>query len=403
MPQTQSAKDHFFLRNGFESFRVDPEHNPELLLGARDRRQRDELLDGIQQDCLMGEGFKAVIYGDYGRGKTQQSRNLIYESGPTRRDLPVKPIYVKCIEFKAKEPFSTLFGLMLGAMSTREVNQVAEAYERMVRDGTAQRLQDIVGSEEIARAFDALARPNEATVRTALRWLGGEKLDRNDRNRIDESIVSTLTFSRDFAAVIRGLAHMYRQVEGKILIFFIDEAERLGRISQVDAYLSWQASLRSLTELSEIGMVFFVGGKTRDDLPDMLTWDEVSTRIGNANYRDLLNPGPDDRENWVVELFATLVKKGVLPHELRGMVHHPEDETVPPALRAIVGDDDAKLRAYPFTPAALAAFVEETDSDLANKPREMLKRIQRAAGRALMLNLPVIDVETLEATRGEGY
>jgi hypothetical protein len=404
MTPVPSAKEHFFLREGFESFRVDPEHNPELLLGERDRAQRDELLDGIAQDCLMGEGFKAVVYGSYGRGKTHQAKNLIHECGSLRRDLPVKPVYVQCIEFRPKEPFATLFGQMLEALGVKDVNRVAEQYERRVRDGEEKKIDDIVGSDEIARAFDALSKPSEATVRTALRWLGGEKLDRHDRSKIHDSIVSTLAYSRDFAAVIRGLAHMYRQIDGHIIIFFIDEAERLGRISQVDAYLGWQAGLRALTELSEIGIVFFVGGKTRDDVPDMLTWDEVSTRIGNANYRDMIDPGAEARENWVIELFATLVRKGPLPPVIRDMIKDDRDEdAIPEGLRAIVGDDERKLRAYPFTPEALTAFIEETESELANKPREMLKRIQRGAGRALMMNLSVIDVDALEATRGEGY
>lgn len=292
---------------------------------------------------------------------------------------------------------------MLDELEINDINRVAEVYEGLVRSGHAKNYKELVGNDEIAKALSTLSKPNPEIVKIALKWLGGAKLDKAVLREIGPGITSAISVGKDFASVTRAIAHMYRTVDQKILVFFIDEAERLHRVTQPDAYSSWTASLRALTDLSEVGFVFFVGGKTRDELPDMLTWDEISTRIGPSNYRDLLNPGPDDIRQWITELFATLVRKGPVPQDLRGVLGSNENAPVP-ALIEVVGDDAEALEAYPLAPGALESFVSQIAvDDLSNKPRQILKRIQRAAGRAIKLGSPLITEEILEATKGEGY
>src|SRR2546430_5007595 len=99
--------DWFFMRRGFESFRLEPDKHRQLLLGKLDRSQRDHLLDNLEEAALALEGHKSVVYGDFGRGKTHQSKNIMWEI--KRRKLPIYPVYFKCTEYKSKEPFSSLF------------------------------------------------------------------------------------------------------------------------------------------------------------------------------------------------------------------------------------------------------------------------------------------------------
>src|SRR5439155_22259807 len=153
------------------------------------------------------------------------------------------------------------------------------------------------------------------------------------------------------------------------------------------------------------GYIFFVGANSQDEIPEMLTWDEIATRIGTANYWHLPNPGQEAMKQWVLELFQTFVLKGEVPAPLRRALGPAADHTeMPPALRQILGDDPAAREAYPFTPDALEAFVNQSVSDqFANKPREILKRVQRAAARAVRLGEQRIDEATLEAIRGDGF
>src|SRR3954447_19128592 len=124
----------FFMRPGFSTFRFEPETHRQYLFGDLDRKRRDYILDELEGAAYSGDGYKAAIYGDYGRGKTHQSQNLIYEIG--RRDLPLVPIYVKCASYTSKEPFSSLFKEFVLRHQSDEVNRVAVAYTKLVAEGT---------------------------------------------------------------------------------------------------------------------------------------------------------------------------------------------------------------------------------------------------------------------------
>src|SRR5438094_8759752 len=89
----KSMNNWYFMRPGFTRFRMEPETDPQYLFGIKDRRQRDHLLSAIEEECYSHDGHKAVVFGDYGRGKTHQTRNIMYEIG--RRGLPLLPMYIK--------------------------------------------------------------------------------------------------------------------------------------------------------------------------------------------------------------------------------------------------------------------------------------------------------------------
>ena len=394
---------HFHMRDGFTTFSLEPEKHSNLLFGERDREHRDNVLDGVHEGVLGGEGYKAVNYGDYGRGKTHQCYNLMHEI--SRRELPVKPIYVRCWEYKAKEPFHKLFGEMLSAIGTAEIQRAAVEYERKVQSGDATAWEGVLGSPEVATVFRTLSTPNPEVVRLAIRWLGGEpKLDTVQRGQIQAPSGLDIEVSRDFAMVLRGFAHLFATVDGEVLLYLIDESERLGQITHTDTYWSWTGSLRALTEIVGAGLIFFVGAKTRDDIPVMLTWDEVATRIGVTNYFDLSNPGYDSLMAWTTELLQTFVQKGPLPPAMvEALPHLAGDDSVASGIASVTAGDEGALAAYPFTAEALEILVDRCASDdLANKPREVLKRIQRAATRAARLDQELITKEVLEATTGDG-
>ena len=72
-------RDWFFLRPGFENFVLDPREHRRVLVGDFDRNRRDELLIMLEGAARAHHGQNAVIFGDYGRGKTHLCHNLLYE------------------------------------------------------------------------------------------------------------------------------------------------------------------------------------------------------------------------------------------------------------------------------------------------------------------------------------
>lgn len=391
----------FFLRPGISSFQLEPEQHPEFIFGTRERQERDQLLGEIEGSSFGSAGYKAVIFGEFGRGKTRTSQNLRYEI--QRTGLRVAPIYVKCSSFTSKAPFHALFRDLIMRHPTHEVRRIANAYAKMVAEGSAQPLEDIVQDEDIAFVMSqGLAMLNEEIVRTSMRWLSGEP--KISMQVIRSALKPQLTDSMEFGAVMRGLAHMIAKVDGKVLLYFIDEAERFENISNADAFAVWLVSLRELTEISGLGLLFFVAAQSRNNLPTLLLQEEIMRRIGLVNYVEFLSPSKDQLRAFLSELCATCISKGDVPEPHRSVA--PKvilDAPVPDDLIRITGGDSARLEAFPFEPDALDEFIDDvTAAGSANKPSEVLKRLLKAAQRAIRSDRRTIDRAIVSAISSEG-
>jgi len=397
----KSMDEWFFLRPGFYSFQIEPEVEPGLLFGSRERKKRDHLLSEIEGACYSRSGYKAVIFGDYGRGKTQLCQNLKFKAA--HDDLPVIPIYLKCSAYTSKEPFATLFGQFMSELKVEEVRRVASAYFKKVAEGAAQPIKQITQSEQVAIAIEkGLQLPNDQIVRDTLRWLGGQKVD---MTLISNELKERISDSRDFGAVMRGLVHIFREVDGKVPLYFLDEAERLESVSNVDTFAQWTAAFRELTEISGLGLMMFIGAKTRNTLPTILLLDEIMRRVGVANYIEFQNPGRDDLRDFLLEMLATKIRKGPISSEYRDAVSAEAlDDEIPDELQKITGGDPKRLETFPFEPDAFEDFVEQIAAgDMSSKPSEALIRLKKAAQAAMKQDKRTIDRGIVDAIAQEGF
>src|SRR4051794_13373440 len=107
---TKKMETWFFMRPGFSTFRLEPDKHRQFLFGTRERQKRDLLLGEIEGASYSQDGHKAVIFGDYGRGKTHMCHNIVFEIA--EKGLDVVPVYIKCSAYTSKEPFRSLFAEM---------------------------------------------------------------------------------------------------------------------------------------------------------------------------------------------------------------------------------------------------------------------------------------------------
>lgn len=390
----------FHMRPGFTTFRLEPEKHRQFLFGVNERQQRDQLLEELEGASYGGDGYKAVIFGDYGRGKTHLCHNLEFEAD--RNGLKIKPIYIKCSNFTSKAQFQALFADMVTKFETNDIKRVAVEYARMANDGRAEPLSQIVDSPDIALVMSSgLTLVNDAVVRNCLRWLAGDP--KVPMEAIGSGIAPQLTDSRDFGSVIRGLSHMYTTVDQKGVQFFIDEAERLNNISNPDAFSTWLVSLREITEIPRVGLMFFVGALTRNELPTLLMQDEIKRRIGVVNFVELRGSGREDLRAFMHELFWTCIQKGPVPP--------PHDQVMPAGYRPDVAEgllpmieaNPQLLDSYPFEPDAFNQFVENALSgEQSSKPSEVLIRTLKVAQRAIKKGRRTIDISIVEEINAEG-
>jgi hypothetical protein len=398
---TKSMDSWFFMRRPFDTFRLEPDRHRQFLFGSVERKQRDYLLGEIEGASYSSDGHKAVVFGDYGCGKTHTCHNLAYAI--EKADMGIYPVYIKCSAYKAKEPFESLFREMVTHIPTTEVQRIATEYSRMVNTRSASPLIDIVHVEDVAFVMsNGLTAVNIDMVRNSMRWLGGEA--KVPMKTISEAIKPHLDDSQEFGAVMRGLVHMFRTVDKKILLYLIDEAERFQDISaNVDTQSQWLASLRELAEIVGVGMLFFIGARTRNNLPTVLLLDEIVRRIGVANYVEFKTLSRDSIRDFLIELLSTVIAKGAVPDTHRSAFNGELVEDVPEALQQLTDNDPMKLETYPFEPDAFNEFVEQVAAgDLSNKPSEVLIRLQKAAQRAMKNNSRTIDSRIVDAIGSEG-
>lgn len=397
----KSMSEWFFMRPGFDTFQLEPDRHRQFLFGRRERGQRDLLMNDIENAVYAMDGHKAVVFGDYGRGKTHMCHNLAYEL-ESRRD-EVLPTYVKCSSYGSKEPFHSFFRELVAGLKVDRINRVADEYMRRANRGEAPKIDEIVQSDDIALVMSrGLTAAETDVVRSSMRWLSGEP--KVDMGLISKGLRPQLGDSREFGAVLKGLAHMLLTVEGRVPVYLVDEAERLQQVGNVDTFAAWNAALRELTELSKVGLIFFVGALTRNDLPTVLLTDEIKRRIGIVNYVEFVNPSRDEIRDFLVEMFSTSIRKGPVPVEHAAAVGPGgADATIPADLQQCVAGDADALETYPFAPDAFAAFVEQVATgEAASKPSEVLKRVQKVAQRAMRADARVIDIGLVEALAAEG-
>jgi hypothetical protein len=325
--------------------------------------------------------------------------------------MNILPVYVKCSAYASKEPFAGFFKELIAQLRTEEIRRVATEYARRVERREATPLAEVLNSEDIAFVMtEGLAAVSMSSVRSSMRWLGGEtkvsmaNIEDADSRRGHGMLKSHLDDGLEFGTVLRGLAHMFREVDGKVLLYLVDEAERFQNVSHVDTYFQWLAALREITEIVGTGMMFFIGAVTRNDLPAILVQDEIVRRIGVANYTEFQNPSRDNLSDFLIELFATLIQKGEVPVPHKAVLP-PEAQsiTVPDELVSITQGDQHRLERYPFEPAAFDEFVSQlAGGTRANKPSEALIRLQKIAQRAIRDDKKLIDTDLVDAIASEG-
>jgi len=394
-------RDWFFLRAGFDNFKLDPRQHHRILIGDFDRKRRDQLITMLDGAARARHGQKSVIFGDYGRGKTHLCHNLLYEV--ERRKLALAPVYIKCTEYESKEKFSSLFRDMVLGHQMKELRRIADAYVKKTEAGEAELLADIVDSEDIALVMTTgLILPADPVVKRCMKWLSGEaKVDMTSVAQVSDQ----LTAGRDFAAVLRGLAHMYRVVDGRVLLYVIDEAERVEGVTHADTFTVWKSCFREITEVPGVSMIFLVGAKSRNDLPVMFVHPEIMRRVGAANYIEIQNPSKEQLQDFILELLRVKVRKGEVPEaHWDALQGEALDEALPADLARLVGNDPERLLTYPFDPDAFSEFIEHLlAAEFGNKPSEALERLQKAAQLAHTSGKSTIDRMIVSDIQSEGF
>ncbi len=368
------VKDWFFLKPNFTSFKISPQKHPQYLFGNEDGALRDTLLTSLRESTYSQLGYRAIVFGQAGRGKTHLANHLLYRA--RTNSLPLEMVYVDCPTIPSpKSPVLTLFSQILKSIPADTIRRVGPVYFERKTAEWENRVQEELKSTSIYKALiQGLTIVNPEIIVKMLEWLGGEPWD--GISVLSSDAPKQITSETQIARNVGALGQIILLAEEKNLIFLLDEAERLQTISGGEHYWKWLAGLRELFRRDAVGFLLFIIARNRDDIPVVLLEDEIMSVIGANNIYPCPPYAQQQAESFLRQLLENVVRR----------------DPAPPELAQILGEAGEQIDTYPFTKDAFDRFIEyHSIGQNVNIPREIINGLESAARRAISENKRFID------------
>jgi hypothetical protein len=370
--------EYFGMKNGRKSFLIEPDKDPQVLFGADYREHFGDIYNKMEERSYASLGYKAVLWGDFGLGKTHFLKHLLFSiENPSAANVDainVYPIYIKLSGLTRKAPFSAFAADLIRSIGSDNLGNIAGSY--LNASGTTQ-LRQLAATESIATAFEVMGRFPGLARQHAIQYLCGEKLSTEQLRNIETPtgrVIGQVTKGKEFGSILQIIATMVLNSTGKVLTYLVDEAERLRNITDADAYEQWLGCLREITDLNGLGLMLTIGAVDRDQLPGLLLENEIETRISPLGYIRLENLG----ESNIIDF-------------LRDALQRMRDVSTA-AAAANLSLQGTAADIWPFDQSGFDTFIDFCQTaPHANKPREILKALQEVTGRAYREKRPIID------------
>lgn len=371
-------KEWFCLKDR-NSFTIDPKINP---TDARFYFGRDEIKKQLKAQirrAFVDPGIpKMVIYGSFGSGKTQTLYHLeYYMQNDPPKSLKSKPKTVNIVlEMQSKSNHLDWHLQLMEALGKDTVTKWVDILFNKVPN-LEQFLEQVLDDYNLIQATKNLRGGGDMPL-LAWRWLTGYRLTPNDLQRLQLTRNLGDVGAGDMVNVLVGLGRLAEQNDEK-LIFLMDEAELFNNIRNPDALDSVRSYLRKLAEPwnSSAGFIISTYSLTLDDMPEMLYWGPVRTRIGANNYVEIPPlPTVEDVRTFLRELLSELIDQKVAEKRIqeKGLT--------------------TTLETYPFSAEAFDMVCEYASQDPTKSlPRNIIKTLNECAISAWDEEKPTVDTE----------
>lgn len=304
-------REWFCLRNR-DSFTIDPRINPDdaRFYFGRDHI-RAQLRSQIRRAFVEPGVPKMVIYGSYGSGKTQTLYNLqhyLAKEPPKSLQYQSKSVDV-VLEMQSKSNHLDWHLQLMEALGKEAVAKWVDALFSKVSN-LDQLLTELMNDYNLTQVLKNIRGGGDIPL-LAWRWLSGNHLTATELQRLQVTRNLGDVGAGDMVNVLVGLGRLAEQ-NGEKLIFFMDEAEQFNNIRNPDALDSVHSYLRKMAEPwnSSVGFVVSAYSLTLDDMPEMMTRQDVRTRIGAHNYVEIPPlPSVEDVRAFLSQLLAEFIEQ----------------------------------------------------------------------------------------------
>jgi hypothetical protein len=360
-------RDWYGLREGKDDFTIETDADAELFFGRHDL---DEQLHAmLRRTFRTGNPPKLVLYGDWGVGKTHTMRHVqhVIEHNP---DYAATVVFSELPDITAKSTFQVAHGAFLDTIGFERAKTWIGTYQTKHPNDVRERIHELTGSGDIATAFANLSGFGGTSL-IAWEWLRGMSLSAADAR--SASLPSGLTQSNQLVAVLQMFGRLCKEVDGKVLVFMLDEATKLSWVTNQDAVNHWMNAFKVLadSQTKEIGLIVSASWTDIDDMAAPLEDLQVISRFGEGNYVKLSMLDEDATEDFIRSLLAALIE----PDMRANLMAAHEDEADGEVLTA---------ESFPFTEDGLSTMAASVlRIEPTTTPRDIQKALDEFLNRAL--------------------
>ena len=300
-----TLNEKFGLKNGRSNFTLNPITDNAFFFG--DGEEKDFITTTLRRAEKQAKPPRFVLWGGYGAGKTHRcgwiQHHIVAEG------LSLLPVYTKISNIDPKTHVDRGQECLLKGMNPELVRKWVKDY--LLRRDVGEDLPDFSElcprSRDVVKAFEALGSKDDVVARAAWRFLSGSDLEKDDVTML-RLMNSKIEDTEDFASVFHLMGHLSRAEEGKTLLFMVDEAENVGRISEQLQDTEWREWLRGILDLPNIAIVMTVGAEKQSGMPSVIQAADIIRRIGPERYREVANMSEGNVATFLRELLQNLIE-----------------------------------------------------------------------------------------------
>lgn len=341
------------------------------------------LLRRAERSLITGKGLKLVLLHKRGDGKTHMANyvaNTLSERGLVKKIYLINPAMTR------GSKYLELHKEIMKAFRDNDI--IPEIINKALAEqeiGTS----ELATSKNLMNACEAYNN-KKATETELIRYVSGEKLTSSILEKLD--VTSTID-STDALKLLKIIANLFWNIEGKMLTLIIDEVDNLKEVTL--GARDFKEAFRQMAEISKLSIIFIfnVAPESKlsiEVLPSPLKDAGVVTRIGSKNY--MIAPEAmriAELRTFVAEVNQSLRGEGFRSALKRAIKHYGEEEI------------DAAL--FPFTNKGFRAFekkvqmfLSEGEKGRALLPRDVLNYVRDCYAESVLSDKTAVDENVVE-------
>jgi len=358
-------------------FTLNPKTEANVFFVRKD--EADKFLDYVKMTIRSGRVPKAVVFGDFGLGKTHFLHYLMHNL----QDV-AKPIYVETPPFHRRSKFTDLYGAIMRRLGGRYWiglladavklagmnNEPLDTYLKLDPDLAFMIQNGITGKDQHA----------------LWRYLAGEKLRSSEAGAL--SALSNQLSEDEAVSILNTMAVLIKQFEKRQLLILFDEIEHTNALAG-DSMTIFREAIRGLVdESSNVGTIFAATGRALEDLPIGITDDPVKRRIGLANYILFQEYSKDDLKRFIIETI-----------EYRRQPEFDVQAAIAKIKQSYAGRSVPTIETYPFDELGVekivdtVALLRDGGKIMSVRPTEALGIMDRALAIAITQEASFVTTE----------